>query len=40
MKGDDDIVLIGDGLRKKAIWENFCEFDKYKKIKYKAQNTK
>lgn len=30
------MVLIGDGLRKKAIWGNFCKFDKYKKIKYKA----
>lgn len=30
------MVLIGDELRKKAIWGNFCKFDKYKKIKYKA----
>lgn len=30
------MVFIGDGLRKKAIWENFCKSDKYKKIKYKA----
>ncbi len=34
------MVFIGDGLRKKAIWENFCKSDKYKKIKYNAQNNK
>ena len=30
------MVFIGDGLRKKAIWENFCKSDKYKKIKYRT----
>lgn len=29
------MVFVGDGLRIKAIWENFYKSDKYKKIKYK-----
>lgn len=33
------MVFIGDGLSKKAIYENFVNTDKYKKIKYKTRNN-
>ncbi len=33
------MVFIGDGLSKKAIYENFVKTDRYKKIKYKTQNN-
>lgn len=34
------MVFIGDGLRKKAIWDNFSKPDGFKKIKYNSQHNK
>ena len=38
-KSMSKMVFIGDGLSKKAIYENFVKTDKYKKIKYKTRNN-
>lgn len=38
-KSMSKMVFIGDGLSKKAIYENFVKTDKYKKIKYKKRTV-
>ena len=38
-KSMSKMVFIGDGLSKKAFYENFVKTDKYKKIKYKTRNN-